>query len=229
MKVSCILVSHDKPDLLLESVVSVIEQSYKDWQLIIVDSGKLIDSSFFNDKIFYDNRIEIYRSDENDELKKTKNMASWCYNEVFKRNLVKGDLVVYLCDDDIFYENAFFTFVEHFKRNQDHFAAYASEDVAVYRIGEEPIIYGERKALEISGLGAYPMDCRVDYLQFCHKIQALKFFSNNEYWMESKMYEKHADGIFMDEIGRHCLIYPIFVKIGMNRRTEGSKNYPLHI
>jgi hypothetical protein len=156
-----------------------------------------------------------------------KAMAPWCYNEAFRRNLVTGTIVSYLCDDDILYPDAFETFVNWAANNPKMMAMYASIDLAIYIPGKDPIIYGQRKALEIGGRGAYPMDCRVDYLQLCHRREVLKHFDNDEYWPESTETANHADGVFMDKLGQICHIYPIPVKVGQNRRTQRSTYYPV--
>lgn len=223
MKLSCLLVSHNKPDYVNQAIQSVLEQESEDWELLIMDSGVLGKEYFSKYK---DDRIKLYMSGETEELRKSKAMAPWCFNEFFRRKLPQGELVSYLCDDDIFYPKAFSVFQRWANNNPKMLAMYASIDVAIYQPGKEPMIFGQRKALEIGGNGAYPMDCRADYLQLCHRREVLKYFDNDEYWPESKNTEKHADGVFMDKIGKVCHIYPIPVKIGQNRRTPVSTYYP---
>jgi hypothetical protein len=143
--------------------------------------------------------------------------------------LVSGDLITYLCDDDIFYAHAFATFVSYYRRNPRAQAIYASQDIAaVYPNGWRALI-GERRA---SGPGGQhcqgrPMDCHVDYLQFCHKAEVLRLLGTTAYWPEGKDTESHADGIFMERVGEHVMIYPLDVKVAQNRRTSQSTYVPL--
>jgi glycosyltransferase involved in cell wall biosynthesis len=214
MLVSCICVSHNKPDITHEAIQSIIHQSYPHWEAIVVDSGVLYDAGYYDHFPWRrDQRVKLIRSTETDETRRTKAMAPWCYNECFRRGLVSGDLVMYLCDDDILYPNAFATFVSHCRQNPEALAMYASQDVAVvYPNGWRAIIR---------------MDCHVDYLQFCHKARILDLFPDQEYWPESKDTETHADGIFMEWIGEHTPIYPIDVKVSQNRRTLQSTYVPV--
>jgi glycosyltransferase involved in cell wall biosynthesis len=219
------MISHDKPDQVCNAIDSVLSQMTDDWELIVIDSGILLDKGHF--ECYNDKRITFHFSGETKKIRDTKAIAPWCFNECFRRKLVHGDLIVYLCDDDIFYPNAFSLFQRWAKNNPNVLAFYASEDVAVnFPLGNITIV-GERKALEIGGRGAYRMSCRVDYLQLCHRVEILKHFED-EYWPESKETEKFADGIFMEKIGQISYIYPIPVKIGQNRRCENSTNAPLN-
>jgi spore maturation protein CgeD len=217
------LVSHDKPKTLKKAIQSVLDQTHQDWNLILIDSGVLIDKDYFHD--ITDERILLVKSEETPELQKTKNMASWCYNKALRSGVCDGDLIVYLCDDDYFYETAFETFSTFFENNKSFMAAYASIDLSMLSDGED-FVYGERKALEICGEGTYKMDCRVDYLQFCHKLEILNMLDHSEWWSESKNNQSHADGLFMESVAEKTLVYPIFKKIGRNRRTKESVNFP---
>ena len=46
-----VIVSHNKPDLLAEAVQSVLDQSFTDWQGILIDSGLLYDRGFFEQSL----------------------------------------------------------------------------------------------------------------------------------------------------------------------------------
>lgn len=222
---SCLVVSHNKPSLAHEAINSVIIQDMPDWELVIMDSGVLYDAGYFNqDYIKNDARITVVKSNENDEIKARAAMAPWCWNECFRRGLVHGTFVMYLCDDDCLYPHAFSTFVNYANQNPHVQAMYASQDVgAVWPDGRREII-GERRAIGMGGkcCAGRIMDCQVDYLQFCHRASILNSFPNNEYWPEYKPSGHHADGLFMEKVGLHYPIYPIDIKVSINRRTPLS-------
>jgi hypothetical protein len=101
---TCIILSHDKPDYVVEALASLAGQTFQDWEGIVFDSGVLTDRGFFQQQpICADPRIRLIRSWETEELRNTKTIASWCFNECFRKNLVRGAFVTYLCDDDILY------------------------------------------------------------------------------------------------------------------------------
>jgi hypothetical protein len=230
MRVTCICVCHNKPDITQEAIQSILNQSYSHWEAIVVDSGVLYDAGFYDQLRWrHDPRVQLIRSTETEETRRTKAMAPWCFNQCFRQGLVSGDLIVYLCDDDILYPNAFATFVSYCRENPHAQAMYASQDVAVIYPNGWRAIVGERRATLPGGRACQGrrMDCHVDYLQFCHKAVVLRALPNHEYWPEGKDSESHADGIFMERVGAYTTIYPIDVKVSQNRRTLRSTYAPV--
>lgn len=227
MLFSIIIISHDKPRYVHEAIQSVVLQTYTEWEAIVVDSGVLFDSRYFQRFPWRpDQRVRIIRSEETEEIRKNTTVASWCTNECFRKNLVHGELVMYLCDDDILYPHTFEAFVDFVERNPHVLAVYGSEDVGWVRSDGTSGIYFERRATKIAGrcCGGQSLDCQVDYLQLCHRRELLRFFPSNEYWPESAEVRWHADGVFLEKIGMLTPIYPVDVKVGMNRRTPQSLN-----
>jgi hypothetical protein len=227
--ISIVIVSHNKPTLLPEAVQSVLQQSFADWQGILIDSGLLHDRGFFNRSPWgADPRLRIVRSAETPALRRRKAMAPWCFNECFRHGWVRGELVMYLCDDDILYPHAFRTFVDAFRQNPGAMAMYASQDLGWVGPDGRSVIVGERRAIAPGGkcCNGRLMDCQVDYLQLCHRRAVLRAFRDEEYWPEDKASEDHADGLFMEKLGRRYPILPIDLKVGQNRRTPWSINVP---
>lgn len=230
MLVSCICVCHNKPDLAHEAVQSIVDQTHPHWQALIVDSGVLFDTGYYDQFAWrHDPRIQLIRSEETPALRNARAMAPWCFNECFRKCLVRGDLIMYLCDDDILYPNAFATFASYVKRNPHAQAMYASQDMGVIWPNGSRSVVGERRATLLAGkcCAGRIVDCQVDYLQFCHKREVLQLFPHDEYWPEGKDTETHADGLFMERIGELVPIYPIDVKVSQNRRTAHSLNDPV--
>src|SRR5690242_14451985 len=104
MLVSIICVCHNKPDLIPEAIQSILNQSYPHWEAWVVDSGVLYDAGYYERFAWrQDARIKLIRSEETEEIRRTKAMAPWCFNQCFRKGLVSGDLVMYLSDDDLLY------------------------------------------------------------------------------------------------------------------------------
>lgn len=195
-----------------------------------MDSGVLFDAGYFS-PFKNESRFKFIRSTETNEMRQTKAMAPWCYNECFRRGIVNGELVVYLCDDDLYYANAFETFVDYARANPHVAAMYASQDLAVIKADGHRAITGERRALALGGrcCKGRVLDSQVDYAQMAHKRSVLKMIKGNErqeWWPEGKDTEGHADGIFMEKIGSVAPFYPIDIKVSQNRRTPKSLNCP---
>jgi glycosyltransferase involved in cell wall biosynthesis len=224
---TCIVLSHDKPEVVAEAIASLAGQSFPDWEAIVFDSGVLYDQGFFRDlPVMADPRIRLIRSWETEELRRTRTIASWCFNECFRKNLVQGRYVTYLCDDDLLYPGAFAAFHQYVQDQPATMAMYGSIDMTVVNDCGEKFFWQELAALEIKGQccqgGA--LDSRVDYLQLCHHVDVLKTFPTDEYWPEDRAVIRHADGIFLEMIGDHFPIVPVAAKIGENRKVPQSLN-----
>jgi glycosyltransferase involved in cell wall biosynthesis len=225
--ISCILLSHNKPDNVGEAINSLLAQTFSDWEAIVFDSGVLYDQGFFSSlPALQDPRFRLIRSWETEELRQTKTIASWCFNECFRKKMLNGSFIVYLCDDDMFYPNAFQTFYDYAHTNPEAKAMYASIDMTAVTPTGEKVTYHEMIAQEMKGscCGGGPLDCQVDYLQLCHKAALFDLFADEDFWPEDREVIRHADGIFLEKIGSRVPIYPIATKIGENRKVPLSLN-----
>ncbi|MGE5193692.1 MAG: glycosyltransferase family A protein [Deltaproteobacteria bacterium] len=224
---TCIVLSHNKPAYVLEAIASLTAQTFENWNAIVFDSGVLFDQGFFRDApVMADPRIRLIRSWETEELRRTKTIASWCFNECFRKNLVQGKYVTYLCDDDILYPDAFAAFHQYVDDHPGTMAMYGSVDMTFVDDRGEKLFFQEIVANEQKGrcCNGGPLDKRVDYLQLCHHIDVLKSFHSDEYWPENREVMRHADGIFLEMIGDHFPIVPVLAKIGENRKVPESLN-----
>lgn len=224
---SCILLSHDKAAYVGEAIDSLLAQTFRDWEAVVMDSGVLHDCGFFSSlPAMKDPRIRLVRSWETEEIRKTKTIASWCFNECFRKKLLNGQYVTYLCDDDLFYPNAFQVFHDYAQAHPDAKAMYASVDMTGLSANGEKLLFRELLAEEVKGscCGGGPLDCHVDYLQLCHKADLFDLFPEGDFWPEDREVIQHADGIFLEKIGNLTPIYPIPVKIGENRKVPLSLN-----
>ena len=226
---SILILSHNKPVFIKEAVQSVLAQTHQNWEAILIDSGVLFRQGFFD--FIQDPRIRVRPSGETPEQARTLNMASWCFNNVLRSGELTGDLVLYLCDDDILYPNAFATFWNYYTRlNREPQAMYASEDVGLVEADGRTKTLDRRVADRPAGqyCKGRKLDCQVDYLQFCHTRAILDqmrtAYKTTEYHREDRGHADHADGIFMEQIGALTTVHNIDEVIGMNRRTPGSIN-----
>ena len=227
--VSIIIVSHHKPESVREAVQGVLNQTHQNWEGVLVDSGFLLNQGFFG--YVQDSRLKIIPSGETPLMAKTTNMASWCCNKVLNSRLITGELVMYLCDDDLLYPEAFETYWNFYQQNNRvPQAMYASQDIGLVDPDGKTQVVGRRVADRPGGRSCKgrKLDCQVDYLQFCHSAKILERFreayKTTQYHSEDKRDAHHADGIFMEQIGALTKVYNIDKVLSMNRRTVQSAN-----
>lgn len=221
MMVSMIMVSHNRPTFVKQAIESIIKQTYPHWELIVIDSGVLYDQGYFS--WVTDPRIKIIKSGETEEMRGTKNMASWCTNEYIRNNELKGELILYCGDDDIYYSCAFETFVNGFKDKPEAMAMYASQDYGWVDSAGNEGLFGERLAIHPAGrfCGGVPICCRIDMLQFCHRKEVFAMLNWNLFY-EGLERRGDADGEYMSRVGDITTVYPINIKVSLNRRTPTS-------
>lgn len=227
--ISVILVSHNKPKFVKEAVQSLLDQTYGNWEMVLVDSGVLLGQGFFD--YLKDARVTLMPSGETPEMAATKNMASWCFNQVLNSGRLTGDLIIYYNDDDLLYPEAFRSYWDYYiGHRREPQAMYASQDIGLVDRNGKTRIIGRRMADRPAGrfCKGRKLDCQVDYLQFCHTRAILdtlaRVYKTTRYHSEDKRDAAHADGIFMEQVGTLTKVHNINKVLSMNRRTVDSTN-----
>lgn len=89
-KVSVVLTTYNRPELIQRALCSVLDQTYPNWECIVVDDasegpvGEIVDS-------YEDPRVRYHRHDENKGLSAVRNTGL---------RLAEGSMIAYLDDDD---------------------------------------------------------------------------------------------------------------------------------
>lgn len=226
--IQCILVSHDKPGFVETAMRSVRWQTYENWRLLVIDSGKLLEHISTNNRGEY--RVEAKPTNEPEELAKRVNPHSWVVNQAFRdRVFESAELLVFICDDDWFYPWAFQAFADFYREAPGRECMYGHVHLGRSDARGVTSIFGARMADVARGKACNgpKMDCQVDYLQFCFSRVALEKY--REKWgpeiLSERLEDKgHADGIFMERMGELFPVYAVPAWIGMNRRTPLSVN-----
>lgn len=91
MKISVVTASYNYQDYIKETIQSVLDQTYKDWELIIVDDCST------------DNSVEVIKSYKDDRIKLFVNEKNLGLKETVRRGIEKatGEWIVFLESDDI--------------------------------------------------------------------------------------------------------------------------------
>ena len=91
--ISCVMPTYNREEYLAESIESVLMQSEKDFELIVVDDGSTDDTAILME--YYtkkDKRIKYVRSDVNQGIAKTRNMGI---------RASKGEYIAVMDSDDL--------------------------------------------------------------------------------------------------------------------------------
>lgn len=91
-KVSIIMPTYNRSQLIVRAIESVVNQTYENWKLIIIDDGS-IEDTFLAIKDYFESYHMYYKRTEHTG-------PVGCLNEGL--NHVEGDYVTILCDDDAY-------------------------------------------------------------------------------------------------------------------------------
>lgn len=90
--VSIITANYNKARFISETAHSVLNQSYKNWEWLIIDDNSTDNSAQVINQFTHDKRIQVFKNNENKG-------ANFCRN--FGLQMAKGDYVVFLDADDL--------------------------------------------------------------------------------------------------------------------------------
>lgn len=109
MKISLIIPTYNRANLIAETLQSVINQTYSNWECIIVDDGSSDNTEqVVNNFIDKDARISYYKRPEN-----RPKGANACRNFGFEKST--GDIINWLDSDDLLASNHFEIHLENHK------------------------------------------------------------------------------------------------------------------
>lgn len=106
-EVSVILTSYNRPTKIGPAIESVVSQSFKDWELLVIDDGSTQETrDVIEDWVKKDSRIKYFQTDVKEEDRQfLKGPCRYSVNINYCIKRASGKYITYLTDDDIFYNN----------------------------------------------------------------------------------------------------------------------------
>lgn len=189
--VSIIMPSYNTAKFIAESIQSVIAQTYKDWELIIVDDCSPDNTDDVIKHFLTDSRIKYLKNKENSGAAESRNRAL---------RDAKGKWIAFLDSDDLWKPEKLEKQIEFMEKNNYHFSYtnYAEIDVEGKRNGV--IITGPPKITKTGFFNyCWPGCLTVMYdREAVGPIQIADLKKNNDYAMWLKVCRK-ADCYLLDE------------------------------
>jgi spore maturation protein CgeD len=121
MKVSCILVSYNRPKWVRQSIKSIADQTHRDFQLVVIDESTIFDIH----EVLKEFDLPDYVARQYKvcgERRRYQNRLGVNLNVGMA--LATGDLLCFLADDDYFYPTWFAEAVAFFEKNPKIHAGY---------------------------------------------------------------------------------------------------------
>jgi hypothetical protein len=109
MRISVVLPTHNRADLLREAIASVQNQTWPDWELIVVDDGS-VPPAYQERDDGIDHPVKWLRNELAQGPSNARNRGI---------EVAGGDIVTFLDDDDLLTENALEVIAQQFQQNPD--------------------------------------------------------------------------------------------------------------
>jgi len=231
MKVSLITPSYNKPEYVIDTVKSIVNQTYKNWEYTIIENST---DEVTRDKIKQyisnlpqeiKNKIIYIEKNFSIEERRTKYIPSIIVNDFYK-NTKNTDLLFYISDDDYLHVNCFDYLVKEFNNN-NNIVFYFKLGLLQQR-GSSFINVGELPAMNTFGKEFNKTRTPVDYVDGGQIIFKKELLNKISYpFFEENLIQgvsNHCDGLFLEKIANTVGIPPISfnIPLGFHRITTKS-------
>lgn len=213
-QVSVIMTCYNKPEWLRQSIDSVLNQTYQDWEMFIMDDNsgsavwEILDS--YNDRRIIKMNSHIAEHQRYDSARYATQI-----NTAFPKT--SGKYVTYIVDDDIYYPDRLQVMVDYMDENPSHEVVYH----ALGNIGEDSRIASIRPTKGILD-GLTKETQAFNYVDHNMVMHTRKPFIDADGWYDVPGVWGGADAYFwrrLNEAGYS------FYPVGDNDKPLGSKRY----
>lgn len=231
--VTCILTSHMKHPYLRSSIESVLAQTRRDFQILLVDSGQWIgrddmtgtEMARIYDEYHQHPLIEWITTGEGPDIRRHKCPVAWTFNETLRSGMVRGRYVCTFYDDDLYYPKFMECMAGFLDQHPEAKAVYSAQNrVNVTLAGDRAVV------------GNFPANFPRPGGSFCGAVDGAQIMFRKSLldeigdpWMdEDNLGNCHqSDGAFMDKLGTHAGVVPNIPDVlGEHRFTRISAYHP---
>ncbi|MFC3884151.1 glycosyltransferase [Bacillus songklensis] len=216
--VSIVMTSYNKPDTVGEAIQSVLDQTYTNWELFIMDDASNAKTQKVIEKYLEDPRIRFYNSYVKDEERYKKTRYAVLINKALP--LTQGKYISYLTDDNFYLRNRLEVMVDYFWEHSDIDIVYSAQRVK--NVDTELDIVSEfiRKTNGILTKASNLVDhCSVMHTRSIAEKIYRKYGS---YWDEDAKYWHNGDAAFWKRLNEWEPFYPIDKVLDVCLKNEVS-------
>lgn len=212
-RVSVLLTSYNKPDMLAEAIDSVLNQTYQDFELLILEDNSP-DSGVLETlrRYWADPRVVVFKSNVTPEERPKRVRYAVMANVGLK--IARGEYITYLCDDDLYLPHRLERMVERLDRG----------GCQVVYGGQQLVREGKPAGTREVGGVLTDAACRVDHSSVMHTAAVAHQVGG---WDEEADW-RTADAAFWSRLNRAGhLFHPINEVLDVHRYHTGSVSHRL--
>jgi glycosyltransferase involved in cell wall biosynthesis len=171
-KVLILLLCYNRPTLILDTLKSIKESTYKNFVVACIDDGSdiptesIVRSQFSKEEL---DKTVFYRIDDSKEAKTLRggSIIGEKMNQAMRE--LECDLAIFLCDDDLLLPNYLENLNKYFTDNPK--VMYAYSHVRVFHPGEDPRTK-EKEPYWFNKTDTIDPFCALDASQVCWRVKA---------------------------------------------------------
>jgi glycosyltransferase involved in cell wall biosynthesis len=197
VKISCILASFNRPTFLRQALKSVVDQTHKDYQLVVVDDSTKMNIFEIMPQFEFTESVVIH---ENVSASARARVSRLGVNINTGLEHATGDVIVYLADDDYYFPGWFEAVSRFFESHPD------------VKVGFGILKYSSSLEMDLAECGEIrfwnevvnPSERLLDHNQVAHRR-----FDPPQKWQEGLGTESNSDFWFFTQIANEHAFHPI--------------------
>lgn len=223
-KVSVILTSYNKPEYVGKAIEGILNQTYNDFELLIMDDNSDEETHEVIKRYLNDKRIRYFRSNiEKFSERAEKIRYAVLINKAIE--MCQGKYITYATDDNVYKPERLKKMVDFLDKNPEKNIVYSSSMVIF--LDEESNFKRtmHRQANSITWLAS----CQVDHCSVMHRADILPVIYKRwgSYWDEDPQFYFIGDARFFWRLCHYWSFYPLQEVLDDNYITEKSLHFQL--
>ncbi|UQZ36959.1 glycosyl transferase [Paenibacillus sp. PK3_47] len=223
-KVTIIMTSYNKPAYITKSIQSIVDQTFTDFELLLMDDNSNAATIKAIEPFLADTRIQFYQSDIQTMEERVEKVR---YAALINEALLKasGDYISYATDDNCYRQTRLEQMVNYLENNPDVMIVYSASMVNYLNESDEITRQQLRPAKKIVSVAP----CQVDHCSVMHRTSILPIITEKfgSCWDENPEFYRIGDGRFFWRLNQFWDFYPIEDILDDNYITELSIHYQL--
>lgn len=218
-KVSIILTSYNKFEYVGKSIKSILDQTYEDLELFIMDDNSNEETLNTIKPFLNDHRVKFLKSEiQTIDERVEKNRYAVLINQALEK--IEGDYIAYATDDNVFHKEKIEKMVNYLDNHLNVQVVYSASQTNYINEQEEITNSVVRPAKTIQ----WYAPCAIDHCSIMHRKTILPVIKNtfDSVWDEDPQYYRIGDARFFWKINHFWPFYPINEILDFNTITPIS-------
>jgi len=218
-KVSVILTSYNKHEYIGRTIQSIIDQTFQDFELFIMDDNSNAETLAVIEPFLSDDRVKFFKSDiQTMEERVAKTRYAVLINQAL--TLARGEYITYATDDNVYHKRKIEKMVNYLDQHPEAMVVYSASQTSYLNEKGKITRSIVRPAKSVLWLAS----CVTDHCSVMHRRSILPQIKKafGSYWDEDPQFYRLGDARFFFRINHFWAFYPINEILDENYITPKS-------